>query len=132
MNKAYTVAKLEDIDDVLGDYPGEMKMMKNALETTQIALTHRHMPAKTGGKGSYGHRHKTQEEIIFVIQGQIQVKVNDDIIELASKSAIRIAPGAIQATWNEGPEDAEIVIFSNRVPDLKAEFESFADFWPAN
>ncbi|HEX7259992.1 MAG TPA: cupin domain-containing protein, partial [Candidatus Saccharimonadia bacterium] len=105
--------------------------MKNALETTQVALTHRRMPAQTGSKGSYGHQHKTQEEVIFVISGNVQVKVNDDIVNIGPKSAIRIAPGAIQGTWNEGPDDAEILIISNRVPNLGAEFASFPDFWPA-
>ena len=129
--KSYKVVNLEDVKDILGDYPGDVKPMKEPLETTQVALTYRRMPAKTGAKGSYGHAHDTQEEIIFVISGKVQVKVGDDVIDLPAKSAIRIAPKAFQGTWNEGPKDAEILIISNRMePEDKVEYQQ--DFWPAN
>src|SRR5688572_7731970 len=124
----YTIAKLEDIQDILGDYPGDMKPLKDPLGATQVALTYRRMPAKTGAKGSYGHRHRAQEEIIFVLTGQVQVKVDGDVLELGPKSAIRIAPGAVQGTWNEGPDDAEIPIISNRM-DPEDQVDKIQGFW---
>src|ERR1700729_2009160 len=111
----YAKVHLDEIEDVLGDYPGEMKPMKNPLGTTQVAMTYRRMPKHTGAKGGYGHRHHAQEEIIYVISGQVQVKVGNEVVEVPAQSAIRIAPGATQGTWNEGPADAEILIFSNRM-----------------
>src|SRR5204862_88444 len=63
----YTIIKREDVDDVLGDYPGEMRMLTGALGAEQVALTWRRMPQHTGGKGGYGHRHKSQEELYFVL-----------------------------------------------------------------
>lgn len=129
--KNYKVVKLKDVKDILGDYPGDMKPLKDPLGTTQVALTYRRMPAKTGAKGSYGHAHHAQEEIIFVISGQVQVKVGDDVVELPAKSAIRIAPKALQGTWNEGPAEAEILIISNRMdPEDKVDYKQ--DFWPAD
>jgi uncharacterized cupin superfamily protein len=124
----YTVAHLEAIADILGEYPGDMKPLKDALGTTQVALTYRRMPAQTGAKGSYGHKHQTQEEIIFVISGAVQVKVDDDVIDLPAKSAIRIAPGAVQGTWCETGE-AEILIISNRM-DPDDTVEKVQEFWP--
>src|SRR5262245_376189 len=129
--KNYKVVKLENVKDILGDYPGDMKPMKDPLGTTQVALTYRRMPAKTGAKGSYGHAHNTQEEIIFVISGQVQVKVNDDIVDLPAKSAISILPNALQGTWNEWPKEVEILIISNRMdPEDHVEYQQ--DFWPAD
>jgi quercetin dioxygenase-like cupin family protein len=126
----YTVVSLAEVQDILGDYPGDMKPLKDPLGTTQVALTYRRMPAHTGAKGSYGHRHATQEEIIFVISGTVQVKIEDEVIDLPAKSAIRIAPGVTQGTWCEGPEDAEILIISTRMePDDKV--DKIQDFWPA-
>jgi quercetin dioxygenase-like cupin family protein len=125
---AYKIAHLDDIDDILGDYPGDMKPLKDALGTTQVALTYRRMPAQTGAKGSYGHRHQTQEEIIYVISGQVQVKVGDEVLELPAKSAIRIAPGAVQGTWCEGPDDAEILIISNRM-EPEDTVDKIQNFW---
>ena len=48
---------------------GEMRFLTHPLGAEQVALTHRVMPPKSGGKGGYGHRHKTQEEVYFVISG---------------------------------------------------------------
>ena len=70
----YTIIRLEDVDDVLGDYPGEMRMMTSALGAEHVAFTHRRMPQHTGGKGAYGHRHKEQEEIYFVASGEAAVQ----------------------------------------------------------
>ena len=60
----YTMKRLEDVKDVLGDYPGEMRMMTGDLEAEQVAFSHRRMPQHTGGKGSYGHRHKEQGDLL--------------------------------------------------------------------
>lgn len=128
--KHYTVVHLTDVKDILGDYPGDMKPLKDPLGTTQVALTYRRMPAHTGAKGSYGHAHRTQEEIIFVIRGRVQVKVDDDVVELGAHSAIRIAPKVFQGTWNEGPDEAEILIISSRMePEDTVDYDK--KFWPA-
>ena len=66
----YTIMSLEEIPDVLGDYPGEMRMSAASdLGTEQVGFTWRRMPPLTGGKGSYGHRHFTLEEVYFVASG---------------------------------------------------------------
>ena len=78
----YQVVKLEDVDDWLGDYPGEMRGITYAIGAEQVALTHRRMPQHTGSKGSYGHRHRTQEEIYFVLSGKLQFKLDDEVVEL--------------------------------------------------
>src|SRR6476469_8563738 len=57
----YTIKSLSEVSDVLGDYPGEMRLATYEIDAEQAALTWRRMPAQTGGKGSYGHRHRTQE-----------------------------------------------------------------------
>ena len=51
--KNYKTVKLDDIKDILGDYPGDMKPMKEPLGTTQVALTYRRMPKHTGAKGGW-------------------------------------------------------------------------------
>jgi quercetin dioxygenase-like cupin family protein len=124
----YTVTRLEEVDDVLGDYPGEMRMLAGGLQSEQVALTYRRMPQHTGGKGSYGHRHAEQEEIYFVISGKLQFKLEDDVIECERGTAIRVAPEVYRSVWNDEPEDAEIVIVSTRAEDSMAEYKP--DFWP--
>jgi mannose-6-phosphate isomerase-like protein (cupin superfamily) len=88
------------------------------------------MPQHTGSKGSYGHRHKTQEELIFVISGKLQCKFGDEIVELGRHQAVRIPPGTVRGVWNDEPEDAEIVIVSMRVDDPSGDAETVDGFWP--
>ena len=117
----YTVKRLEEVADVLGDYPGEMRMMTAALDCEQVAFTYRRMPHHTGGKGSYGHRHKTQEEVYFVMSGKLQFKLGDEVLELEQGSVVRVAPETWRSVWNEEEEDAELIIVSKHVPGGSAE-----------
>jgi mannose-6-phosphate isomerase-like protein (cupin superfamily) len=127
----YTVRQLEDLPDVLGDYPGEMRMSAAGdLGNEQIAFSWRRMPAQTGGKGSYGHRHKTQEEIYFVVSGTLQFKLEDEVMELGAGTIARVAPQVARSVWNEGPEDAVLIMCSPQSDDPMADVEQVADFWP--
>ena len=84
----YKIMALEEIPDVLGDYPGEMRMSAvSDLGTEQVGFTWRRMPPLTGGKGSYGHRHKTQEEVYFVASGTLQFKLEDEIVDVSEGTA---------------------------------------------
>ena len=132
MSDNYTVIHRNDADDVMAGsgYPGEMRMMTGALENEQIAITWRHMPPGAGGKGSYGHFHKTQEEILYVISGQIQAKLDDDVVELGPGGVVRIAPQCVRSIHNDGPDDAEVLLVSIRVDDVRADVETVPDFWP--
>ena len=128
----YTIRRLEDVPDAFGGrYPGAMRFLTEHLGSTQVAFTHRIMPPQSGGKGSYGHRHKTQEEIYFVISGTLQFKLEGDVVDVAAGTAVRVAPGVARSVWNEGPEDAELIIVSVRVEDARADAEVVQDFWPA-
>jgi mannose-6-phosphate isomerase-like protein (cupin superfamily) len=126
----YTVRRLEDAEDVLGDYPGEMRMLTYVIDAEQAAITYRRMPQHTGGKGSYGHRHKTQEEIYFVISGRLQFKLGDEIVELDKGGVVRVAPEVVRSVWNDEPEEAELIIVSQRGGDPGGDVETVPDFWP--
>jgi mannose-6-phosphate isomerase-like protein (cupin superfamily) len=126
----YTIRKAEEVPDILGDYPGEMRFFAEPLDSEQVAFTHRRMPAKTGGKGGYGHRHKTQEEIYFVVSGRLEFKLGEEVAELGPGTAVRVAPEVVRSVWNEGPEDAELVICSVRLDDAGTDGELVEDFWP--
>jgi len=126
----YTVCSAGDVPDVLGDYPGEMRMFTGPLETEQVAITHRRMPQHTGGKGSYGHRHKTQEEVYLVVSGRLEFKLDDEVIEVGPLTAVRCAPGVVRSVWNERPEEAELVIVSTRINDVREDVEMVEEFWP--
>jgi mannose-6-phosphate isomerase-like protein (cupin superfamily) len=129
----YEIVRLEDVADWLGDYPGEMRGITYAIGAEQVALTHRRMPQHTGSKGSYGHRHKTQEELYFVLSGRLLFKLNDEIVEVGARQAVRVPPQTWRGVWNDELEDAELIIVSTRISDDPgADTETTADdFWPA-
>jgi mannose-6-phosphate isomerase-like protein (cupin superfamily) len=126
----YTVRRLEDAPDVLGDYPGEMRLLTYVIDAEQAAISYRRMPQHTGGKGSYGHRHKTQEEIYFVMSGRLQFKLGDEIVELEKGGVVRVAPEVARSVWNDEPQDAELIIVSKRIEGAQDDVETVPDFWP--
>jgi mannose-6-phosphate isomerase-like protein (cupin superfamily) len=127
----YTIRQLEELPDVLGDYPGEMRMTAASdLGTEQVSFTWRRMPAQTGGKGSYGHRHKTQEEVYFVASGNLEFKLEDEVLEVEAGTVVRIAPSVCRSVWNEGPDDAVLIMCSIKSDDPAGDHETVADFWP--
>jgi mannose-6-phosphate isomerase-like protein (cupin superfamily) len=129
----YTIRALSEVPDIFaGQYPGAMRFLTDHLEAEQVAFTHRMMPPQSGGKGSYGHRHNTQEEIYFVISGTLQFKLDDEIVEAPSGTALRVAPAVTRSVWNGGPDESELVICSIRLEDPRADGELIEDFWPVN
>jgi mannose-6-phosphate isomerase-like protein (cupin superfamily) len=132
MPDGYTVCGIGDAPDAFGGkYPGEMRFLTEPLATEQVALTYRRMPPETGGKGSYGHRHKTQEEIYLVLSGLLEFKLGDDVIEVGPLTAVRVPGPTVRSIWNSGPEDAELLIASIRIEDVGNDVETVEDFWPA-
>src|SRR5215468_2543267 len=113
----YQVVALEDVEDWLGDYPGEMRGITYAIGAEQVALTYRRMPQHTGSKGSYGHRHLEQEELYLVLSGRLQFKLGDEIVEVPAGTAVRVPPQTVRGVWNDEPEDAELVIAAKRIAD---------------
>jgi len=130
MPAGYSIKHVSEVPDVLGDYPGEMHMLTYELDTEQVAITYRRMPQHTGGKGSYGHFHREQEEVYFVVEGKLQFKLGDDVIEVGKGTAVRVAPEVVRSVWNDEPEDAELVIVSKRIADPENDSSSVPDFWP--
>ena len=126
----WTIKPLSDVPDVLGDYPGEMRMMTYHTDCEQVALTYRRMPAQTGGKGSYGHAHKTQEELYLVLSGTLQFKLDEEVIDVPAHNAVRIAPEVVRSVWNEGPDDVELIMASVKVDDPREDGIIVQDFWP--
>ena len=128
----YTIKRYDEVADVLGDYPGEMQMMTADLGNRQVAITHRRMPQHTGGKGGYGHYHRTQEELYVVISGRLQFKLGDDVVDVDGGAVVRVAPETVRSVWNEEAEDGHLLIVSTKLPDSAAGEDAVQvdGFWP--
>ena len=130
MSNGYTVISLEDAPDVLGDYPGEMRFLTGPLEAEQAAITYRRMPPGSGGRGSYGHRHRTQEELYLVLEGTLTFKLGDEVVEAGPGTAIRVAPSTVRSVHNDSDADVILVITSAKAAKYDGEVEFEQDFWP--
>jgi mannose-6-phosphate isomerase-like protein (cupin superfamily) len=127
----YTVVKRDETVDFMEQFPGfgEMRSYTDPLDDEQVGFSWRRMPEKTGGKGSYGHRHTDLEEVYYVLSGTVQFKLDDDVIDLEPGTAVRVGAEVVRSVWNDGPGDAELVIMSTTGDDRAVQVE---DFWPVD
>ena len=51
-------------------------------------------------------------------------------MDVEGGTAVRVSPEVARSIWNDGPDDAELVICSVRVDDPQADAEIVEDFWP--
>jgi mannose-6-phosphate isomerase-like protein (cupin superfamily) len=107
----YTVVKTDDVANY--SEIGEMRMMRNALDSKQIALTYRRIPA--GYKPAHGHSHSKIDEVVFVFAGTLQIKLDDEIIEVGPKTAVKISPETKRGYHNAGTENVEMIVASPQV-----------------
>jgi uncharacterized cupin superfamily protein len=126
---AYTVAGREDALDFMADYPGygEQRWYTSALGAEQVSFSWRRMPPRSGGRGSYGHRHPGQEEVYFVIAGVVTFKVDDDVFEAGPQVAVRVGGDAFRSVHNDTDDEAQLLIFSPRLDEPPTEMQD--EFW---
>jgi mannose-6-phosphate isomerase-like protein (cupin superfamily) len=126
---AYTVANREDAIDFMAEYPeyGEQRWYTSAVSAEQVSFSWRRMRPRTGGRGSYGHRHPGQEEVYFVIAGVVTFKIDEDVFEAGPQTAVRIAGDAFRSVHNDTDDEAELLIFSPRLDEPPTEKQE--DFW---
>jgi mannose-6-phosphate isomerase-like protein (cupin superfamily) len=126
----YARADREDALDFMAQYPGygEQRWYSDALGTEQVSFSWRRMPAGTGGRGSYGHRHPGLEEVYFVIAGTVTFKVGDDVFQAGPQTAVRMTGSEHYSVHNDTDAEAELLVFSNRLADPP--FDKRDGFWP--
>ena len=126
----YSIARREEALDFMAQYPGygEQRWYSDALGTEQVSFSWRRMLPGTGGRGSYGHRHPGQEEVYFVISGEVTFKIGDDVFTAGPQTAVRIGGDAFRSVHNDTDVEAELLIFSTRLADPPV--ERLDGFWP--
>lgn len=124
----YTHVNLGDVEDMaprfgLGEM-GESRFANRALGTVRTGVSHQRL--RPGVRQGFGHRHRHAEEVVVVLAGRGQVKIDDEIRAVAPLDAIRVAPGSARA-FEAGAEGLELLIFGPRhTGDAVIE----RNFWP--
>src|ERR671914_433775 len=57
--------------------------------------------------------HGEAEEVYFVVSGSGRIKLDDEILDLRPREAVRVSPGVMRA-FEAGPEGLEILAFGRR------------------
>jgi uncharacterized cupin superfamily protein len=84
--------------------PADVKRaVSDALEATNLALNYYELaPGDRFGVGY--HRHPTQEEVFYVIEGTATFETDAGDVEVGPDAFVRFAPGEWQVGRNDGPE----------------------------
>ena len=115
MAAPYTFKRLTDVEDSAVesgfDSVQEARFAKNDLDAVDTGISlHR---IKPGQRQPFAHKHKQAEEVYVVLAGSGRAKLDDDIVELASRDAIRVAPAVVRAFEADG-DGMEILVVGPR------------------
>jgi len=80
-----------------------------AAERTGVSLQR----LNPGRRQSFGHRHDEAEEVYVVLSGSGRVKLDDEIVELRARDAIRVAP-PVTRCFEAGEEGLEFLAVGAR------------------
>jgi mannose-6-phosphate isomerase-like protein (cupin superfamily) len=131
----YTILRAHDAPDYTGDAPGAFLGYGRPMGAEQLALNVRilepgtaHVPP--GGDPTKGHSHATIEEIYFVLEGEITIKLGDEVHALGRWDAALIPPDTPRAVRNDAGERAAFALVSVKVIDHATESLPVESFWP--
>jgi quercetin dioxygenase-like cupin family protein len=109
----YTKKNLEtDVENQAPNFgmPAEMeaRFARSALggETLGLSL----VKLAPGFRIPFGHKHSGQEEVYVVLRGSARVKVEDEIVQLGERDAIRFEMDTMRAV-EAGPDGVEYLAF---------------------
>jgi mannose-6-phosphate isomerase-like protein (cupin superfamily) len=116
---AFTVKNLrEDVEDMapkFGMAPQmEARFARGDLECEKTGLSFQRLAATE--RAAFGHRHGEQEEIYVVVGGGGRMKAGDEVVDLRTWDAVRVAPETIRA-FEAGPDGLELLAFGAPTTD---------------
>ena len=122
MTRSYTHKGITEVADSASKFglgeTQESRFAADDFDAEQTGFSHHIF--KPGKRQGFGHRHDEAEEVYFVVSGSGRVKLDDDVIELEPRDAIRVAPGVMRA-WEAGEDGLEVLAFGPRRLDDRGE-----------
>ncbi len=115
MPASYTHKRLTDVKDSAPEFGlgevQEARFAKDDLDAEQTGISHHRL--KPGKRSPFGHKHEEAEEVYVVLGGTGRIKLDDEILEVGTLDAIRIAPGVTRAL-EAGPGGIEVLAVGPR------------------
>jgi mannose-6-phosphate isomerase-like protein (cupin superfamily) len=125
----YSIKNLKQVEDSAPKHGlsevGEARFPRTDLraETTGLAY-HVLRPNK---RQAFAHKHDEAEEIYVVLSGSGRIKLDDDVVELDTMDAVRIAPSTVRAL-EAGDDGLELLAFGPR-HEADGEIVPIDGFW---
>jgi uncharacterized cupin superfamily protein len=127
MTKLHSRINLADVEDVAQangfGHRWEARVAREALGAEQTGLTHFRL--RPGKRSPFMHRHRRAEEVYLVLAGTGRIKLDDEIFDLQTLDAIRVAPEVARA-FEAGPHGLEFIAFGSH---YEADGEPVEDGW---
>jgi mannose-6-phosphate isomerase-like protein (cupin superfamily) len=110
MPTSFTHTKLLDVKDSapefgMGDIQ-EARFARGDLDAVETGVSHQRL--KPGQRSPMGHKHEEAEEVYVVMSGSGRMKLDDEIIDVVARDAIRVAPEVTRA-FEAGPDGIEVL-----------------------
>jgi mannose-6-phosphate isomerase-like protein (cupin superfamily) len=115
MPTSFTHTKLLDVKDSAPEFGmGEVQEARFAYGDLDAAETGvSHLRLKPDQRSPFGHKHDEAEEVYVVLSGSGRMKLDDEIIEIVGRDAIRVAPEVTRA-FEAGPDGLEVLAVGAR------------------
>jgi mannose-6-phosphate isomerase-like protein (cupin superfamily) len=134
VSSQYTVMRAADAPDYTRDAPGAFLGYARPMGSTQLGVNLRVLAPHTehkppGAADGFAHSHRTIEELYFVLEGELAVKLGDDVLTLRPHDAVLMPPDTPRAVRNDSDAEAAFLMCSVRSEDPRAESVQHDGFW---
>jgi quinol monooxygenase YgiN/quercetin dioxygenase-like cupin family protein len=108
--KGCAIVNLEEVEDQAPKFGfgemGEARFARGDLGSSTVAISLQRL--RPGVRQAFGHSHNRDEEVYVILRGSGRVAVDDQIHEIRTYDAIRVAPGSMRA-FEAGDDGLEIL-----------------------
>jgi mannose-6-phosphate isomerase-like protein (cupin superfamily) len=122
MATPFTLKKLTEVENSAPKFGfaelQEARFATDDLDAEQTGVSH--LRVKPGKRQGFAHTHEDAEEIYVVLSGSGRVKLDEEIVEIASRDAIRVGPG-VTRQFEAGSDGIELLAFGPRRDDDRGE-----------
>jgi mannose-6-phosphate isomerase-like protein (cupin superfamily) len=87
---------------------------RSHMGSDHLGISYFRYPA--GVRNTSGHSHREQEEAYLVIGGSGQIKLDDEVFDLAQWDLVRVAPDVVRAL-RPGPDGLEVIAVGSDRPE---------------
>jgi uncharacterized cupin superfamily protein len=113
----YTTINLDDVKDSAVPngfaHRWEARVAREPLGAQRTGITYFRLRA--GRRSPFSHRHDQAEEIYVILEGSGKIKLDDEVIDVHPRDAIRVSPHVARA-FEAGPDGLEFLATGSHHP----------------